>query len=139
MGGALVTSPLTAGEVPAAPPALARCVDGAGKGAVEGAGEGEGEGEDDPSRDEVAAAEAERLLPLRRELEQYVIGGVRMTVRDFCCNSGWTSTTQQESAEVPRSRPGAITSNHARPPWLRCGQGMGVGQGRMGTRKQADP
>ena len=69
----------------------------------------------------VAAADAQRLRPLREALDAYIVGGVRMTVRDFCCAAGWTSTGEAPRKGVPPSRPGPVAQNHARPRWLQCG------------------
>lgn len=76
-----------------------------------------------PPTDRAAAADADaqRLRPLREAVDGYVVGGLRMTVRDFCCSAAWTSTQESPSVTVPPSRPGGFMSNHARAAWLKCG------------------
>jgi hypothetical protein len=118
---ALFTSLLTTTELPPPPPPPTSPPTRAGAATLSGADEADGFVADEPSREAVAATDAQRMRPLREALDAYVVGGVRMTVRDFCCAAGWTSTGEAPREGVPPSRPGPVAQNHARPRWLQCG------------------
>lgn len=59
--------------------------------------------------------------PLVEALDNYLVGGIEMTVRDFCCAGEWTTTRAQPGPRVAQSRPGTYGEERARPAWLRCG------------------
>ena len=59
-----------------------------------------------------AAAEA-----LVHSLGNYVVGGLQMSVREFCCSSNWTTTMREGFPAATRPH----EEHHGRPPWLMCG------------------